>query len=80
MLNHQFKQAFSEGREYSSDEFTNKCQMPEKLEDHMSMAEIPISVPGIEELLVNLKPTKATGPDGITPYVLCKLAKELPQF
>ena len=77
VLNNQFKQAFSEGREYSSDEFTSRCQIPSKLEDYMFMAEITIFAPGIEKLLMNLKSTKAAGPDSITPLVLHELTKEI---
>ena len=38
------------------------------------MAEITNSFSGVEKLLANLKPTKAAGPDGITPRVLRELA------
>ena len=51
--------------------------MPDKQEYYMSMAEIIISVPGIEKLLANLKPTKAAWPDGIIPHILRELAREI---
>ena len=51
--------------------------MPDKQEDYMSMAEIIISVPGLEKLLANLKPIKAAAQDCITPRVLRELAKEI---
>ena len=51
--------------------------MPDKRTDYMSTAKIIICVPGIEKLLANLKPTKAAGPDHITPRVLRELAKQI---
>ena len=31
VLNHQFRMAFSEGKSYSGEEFTDKCKMPHTL-------------------------------------------------
>ncbi|CAH1274650.1 Hypp5351 [Branchiostoma lanceolatum] len=41
------------------------------------MGDITIRANSIEKLLASLNPTKAAGPDGITPCVLRELAKEL---
>ena len=41
------------------------------------MNDIIITDKGIEKLLVNLNPSKATGPDGLPPRVLKELSKEL---
>ena len=41
------------------------------------MPNITISTPGIHKLLANLKPHKATGPDGIPPTVLKELSHEI---
>ena len=44
---------------------------------HPSMPDITISTPGIQKLLANLKPHKATGPDLIPPTVLKELSHEI---
>ena len=44
---------------------------------HPSMPNITISTPGIQKLLANLKPHKATGPDCIPPTVLKELNHEI---
>ena len=44
---------------------------------HPSMPNITISTPGIQKLLANLKPHKATGPDLIPPTVLKELSHEI---
>ena len=41
------------------------------------MPDITIFVEGVEKLLVNLNPNKATGPDGISPRVLKEFAHEI---
>ena len=47
---------------------------------HPSMPNITISTPGIQKLLANLNPHKATGPDLIPPTVLKELSHEIPPF
>ena len=39
--------------------------------------EIEVTIPGVEKLLKNLDPSKASGPDGISPRVLKEAAVEL---
>ena len=41
------------------------------------IADLSISVKGVHKLLSNLKPFKATGPDGLPPFILKELAYEL---
>jgi len=77
LLNNQFYTAFSEGTAYTASEFKDRCSMPDSRDDFPSMDDITISTKGIEKLLARLNPTKAAGPDGITPRVLKELATEL---
>ena len=76
-LNSQFKKAFSEGKEYTDEEFNRKCQMPDQRDDNPEMQSIILSVEGVEKLLAGLNPSKAAGPDGITLRVLRELHKEV---
>ena len=42
-----------------------------------SMPQIEVSTPGVNKLLDNLKPHKASGPDSIPPMVLKELSNEI---
>ena len=75
ILNHQFQTAFSEGKSYSREEFTEKCKMPHT--DYPVLDTVHISVEGVKKLLRNLQPGKAPGPDNISPRVLKELADEI---
>ena len=75
LLNQQFNSAFSTGVEYNEEEFIKKCQMPPR-ENPTTMPPINITCQGVENLLTKLDPSKATGPDGISPKILKTLAKE----
>ena len=60
--------------------FTNedKCNVPQKEDANIpTLPEIRVDPPGVEKLLKNLKPDKASGPDQISPRVLRELATEL---
>ena len=74
-LNRQFHSAFSEGKEYSREEFRQKCKMPPR--DYPPIDNITVVTEGIRKLLFNLKPWKAPGPDNITPRVLQELADDI---
>jgi hypothetical protein len=74
-LNHQFQTAFSEGKTYSSDEFSTKTNMPPS--DYPIIDNVDITVKGVRKLLQNLKPGKAPGPDSINPRILKELADEI---
>ena len=76
-LNAQFFKAFSEGTAYTDAEFKNKRSMDDLPEEYSIMDYIDINVHGVEKLLYNLNPNKATGPDGLNPQVLKTLAKEI---
>ena len=73
-LNSQFNKAFSEGNDYTAEEFARKCSMPDDREDHLPMEDITLSVEGVEKILAGLNPAKAAGPDGIPPCVLRELS------
>ena len=75
LLNSQFNKAFSDGKEYTSEEFEAKCQLPPST--YPTIPDIHITPNGVEKLLANLDPSKATGPDGIPPAVLKELAHEI---
>ena len=77
LLNSQFNKAFSSGTKYNDQEFKQKCPMPENSNTFPTIADINITSQGVEKLLANTNPTKATGPDGIPPHVLKELSHEL---
>ena len=77
ILNTQFYKAFSDGKEFSEEEFTAKCTMPEESDSFKEMPEIHVTVEGVEKLLAGLDPNKAAGPDGLTPRILKELSKEI---
>ena len=72
VLNNQFFRAFSEGKNYSKEEFAEKCNMPDT--DYPILDSVHISVEGVKKILSNLQPGKAPGPDNITPRVLKELS------
>ena len=75
ILNQQFLKAFSEGRTYTADEFSKKCNLPPV--DHPIIDNVTISVQGVQKLLRGLQPGKAPGPDNISPRVLKELSDEI---
>ena len=75
ILNKQFDQAFSEGKVYDKESIKEKCSLDAK--EYPSMPNITFTVEGIFKLLKGLNPSKAPGPDGITPRVLKELAFEI---
>ena len=77
ILNEQFNKSFSEGKKYSLGDFEQKCSMPHSKDFYRPMRDIEIDQKGIEKLLKNLDPTKACGPDGLSPRVLKELASEI---
>jgi hypothetical protein len=75
ILNEQFQSAFSDGKEYTREEFVQKTGFA--YTDRPAMDDIIISEEGVKKLLKNLNPNKASGPDGISPHVLKELAEEI---
>ena len=65
-LNHQFQSVFTRETDFQP-------TSPEMC--HPTLPPINITAPGVEKLLKNLKPGKASGPDNISPRVLKELAE-----
>ena len=70
ILNQQFFKAFSDGEEYSFEEFKSKCTLTKDSENYNTMPDITITTQGVQKQLAGLNPTKAAGPDGLPPRVL----------
>ena len=75
-LNKQFQSVFSEGREYTDEEFDAKCKMNNNTPGKI-LSEIKVNEGGIKKLLAKLNPHKAVGPDKISPRILRDLAEEI---
>ncbi|XP_076445876.1 uncharacterized protein LOC143283516 [Babylonia areolata] len=73
VLNSQVFTAFSTG----ISKFRTKCTMPDSRDDFPPMADISINSHGVEKQLNSPNPTKASGPEGITPRVFKELSKEV---
>ena len=67
ILNRQFKSAFSEKTSYTTEEFLNSNRMKS----------FDITCNGITQLLKQLNPYKAPGPDNISPRILKELATDI---
>ena len=74
-LNDQFQSVFGDGQSFTETEFKEKCPMTAK--NYSTLSDITITTDGVEKLLRNQNPHKASGPDGISPRVLKELAEEL---
>ena len=77
ILNEQFNKAFSDGQQYTYEEFKNKCTLTKDTSDYKEMPDIIITPEGVCKLLTGLNPAKAAGPDGLPPRVLKELAPEI---
>ena len=77
LLNQTFQKAFSSGTSYTDEEIVDKCKMPMDNEKYKSMPELIITRPGVEKILEKLNPSKAPGPDGLSPRILRALSKEI---
>jgi hypothetical protein len=71
ILNNQFQNVFYKMTHISKEEFSNRCKMQGTTPE---INDINKTVCGMEKLLSKLNPTKAAGPDNITPRVLKELA------
>ena len=76
-LNDQFQSVFSKRENLTEEEFNIRCSMPAVDPPHPPHEDILITTAGVQKLLENLNPAKASGPDGISPKVLKELAVEL---
>ena len=69
ILNCQFKSVFTK---------EDMSSMPDKGDSpHNTMDPIIVTIPGVEQLLKNIKPYKATGPDSIPARLLNELSVQL---
>ncbi len=68
-LNHQFESVFTQE---TTDNIPN---LPHSI--YPDMPDMNISVTGVEKLLTDLNPNKATGPDGVSSHILKMGAKEI---
>ncbi|KAL8613962.1 hypothetical protein ACOMHN_023198 [Nucella lapillus] len=75
LLDHQFQTAFSEGKQYSRDEYEEKCGTQEG--NFPVLDDLEVTEEGVHKLLKNLKPNKASGPDEISSRILKELSTEL---
>ena len=71
ILNNQFQNAFSKKTNISKEDFSNRCKIQGTTPE---INNINITVSGVEKLLSKLNPTRAAGPDNLTPRVLKELA------
>ena len=69
ILNEQFHSVYTQE---DTGTIPNKGPSP-----HPSMHDITVNLNGVKKLLKNLKPYKASGPDGIPTYILRAAAEEL---
>jgi len=76
VLNGQFQSAFSAREPLTEEEFAERCPMP-PLDDITPCADIVITQAGVLKLLKALDPSKASGPDNISPRVLKEVAEEI---
>ena len=74
ILNAQFQQAFSEKVEVTKEEFSERCDMKGK---YQHINDLDITENGVRKLLKGLNPSKAPGPDNITPRILKELADDI---
>ncbi|KAL8624074.1 hypothetical protein ACOMHN_019496 [Nucella lapillus] len=70
ILNRQFQSAFSTREDFSEEEFKLRCPMPPRDPQQPPQGDITITTAGVEKLLKNLDPSKAGGPDELSPRVL----------
>ena len=77
LLNRQFHTAFSSKEQSTEEEFATRCPMPQLDPTRPLCEDINITVSGIEKLLKQLSPTKASRPDNISPRVLKEVASEI---
>ncbi|XP_074658625.1 uncharacterized protein LOC141911535 [Tubulanus polymorphus] len=74
ILNQQFKSAFTKQSCMTKEEIQAKVKMDRI---YPKMGDINIQTRGVEQLLKNLKPGKAAGPDNIKPRILKELATDV---
>ncbi|KAI8479428.1 hypothetical protein Bbelb_428470 [Branchiostoma belcheri] len=77
ILNSQFQSAFSAREDFSEEEFKLRTQMPPRNPEQPTLEDIIITTAGVEKLLRNLDPSKASGPDQLSPRILREVATEI---
>ncbi|KAL8625338.1 hypothetical protein ACOMHN_044481 [Nucella lapillus] len=68
---------FSTREDFSEEEFKLRCPMPPRDPQQPPQGDITITTAGVEKLLKNLDPSKAGGPDELSPRVLKEVAVEI---
>ena len=76
LLNKQFQSAFGKKESYNEQEFFERCNMAWD-ESKPVMGDITVTQEGVEKLLRQITPTKAAGPDGVSPRYLREVACEI---
>ena len=76
ILNRQFHSAFSAKESFTEEEFRDRCDMTYDGTIPI-MEDVKVSVVGVEKMLQQINPSKATGPDNISPRVLKEAASEI---
>jgi hypothetical protein len=77
VLNKQFQSAFSAREALSEEELAERCPMPPLDDTTPPCEEIVITQAGVLKLLKAFDPSKASGPDNISPRVLKEIAEEV---
>ena len=77
LLNKQFSSVFNAKTPITEEDFEHRCPSPPDLPDIPSCPDLNITKEGVKQLLRDLNPYKACGPDGITPQLLRTVADEI---
>ena len=75
-LNNQFYSVFTPVSNISRTDSNKQCIMPPSTQ-HPNISRLTIKTEGIQKHLCNLNPSKAAGPDEITPKLLKELSVEI---
>ena len=77
LLNKQFSSVFNTKTSFTEEDFEHRCPSPPDLPDIPSCPDLNITKEGVRRLLHDLNPSKACGPDGVTPRLLRTVANEI---
>ena len=77
LLNKQSSSTFNAKTSITEEDFVHRCPAPPDLPDIPSCPDLNITKEGVRRLLHDLNPSKACGPDGVTPRLLRSVADEI---